>query len=77
VSAKRNGWHSAWRRSGRSISTIGGMGPPLAPEEQRDADTALAPLGGRDFIVSIGTKWQADDRDDTDWAALLRSLSAE
>jgi ADP-heptose:LPS heptosyltransferase len=50
----------------------------LLPEEQGVADAALAPLGGRDFIaVSIGTKWQVNDWGDTNWAALLRSLSAE
>jgi ADP-heptose:LPS heptosyltransferase len=50
----------------------------LLPEEQHAADAALAPLGGRDFIaVSIGTKWQVNDWGDTNWAALLRLLSAE
>jgi heptosyltransferase III len=50
----------------------------LLPEDQRAADAALQPLGGRDFIaVSIGTKWQVNDWGDTNWAALLRLLSAE
>jgi ADP-heptose:LPS heptosyltransferase len=50
----------------------------LLPEEERSADAALAPLDGRDFIaVSIGTKWQVNDWGDTNWAGLLRLLSAE
>jgi heptosyltransferase-3 len=50
----------------------------LLPEEQRAADAALEPLGGCDFIaVSIGTKWQVNDWGDANWAAMLRSLSAE
>jgi lipopolysaccharide heptosyltransferase III len=50
----------------------------LLAEEQGAADTALATLSGRDFIaVSIGTKWPVNDWGDTNWAALIRSLSAE
>jgi ADP-heptose:LPS heptosyltransferase len=50
----------------------------LLPGERDAADAALRTLVGRDFIaVSIGTKWPVNDWGDPNWAALLRSLTAE
>jgi ADP-heptose:LPS heptosyltransferase len=48
----------------------------LQPDELRNAQNALAPLRGRDFIaMSLGGKVEAKDWGDDNWARLLRLMA--
>jgi len=77
-------WEHEALRLARTIAPLGDANPydlanwdlKWTAAELREADEALAPLGGRRFLVAgIGTKMQSKDWGAEKWQALIRQMA--